>query len=323
MGHRRGHPGGRRQHRLTGKTPRELTLAIAEGIGQINLESAEEAEMLSAIAHGLGRAVPVALRVNPDVDARTHAKITTGRSENKFGVDIALAPALYARIATLPGLSPKGLAVHIGSQITEGVGAFAAAYRRLGELVVALRAQGLPVTRVDCGGGLGISYRDETPPSPAAFAGAIRAGLGHLDLELMVEPGRWIAGPAGVLLASVLLFYLGLAFAYFVLLPAMFAFLTTTVPEGVVMTTDISAYLSFVLVMGLASGIAFEVPVAVLVAMIFMHLKYDWRLLYFLLIPVCIMAVMMMVVLLPDTPVKKAYQSMARVRAALPSARRR
>ncbi len=188
-----------------GKTERELRLAIAEDIQQINLESAEEAEMLSGLATSLGRGMRVALRVNPDVDAKTHAKITTGKSENKFGVDIALAPALYAKICAMPGLEPVGLAVHIGSQITHGVGAYTAAYRRLGELVVALRAQGLPVPRVDCGGGLGIAYRDEQPASPDALAGAIHAGLGNLGLELMLEPGRWICGPAGVLLSRVVL----------------------------------------------------------------------------------------------------------------------
>lgn len=188
-----------------GKTLRELRLAIAEDIAQVNLESAEEAEMLSALAVSLGRSMRVALRVNPDVDARTHAKITTGKSENKFGVDIALAPALYARICALPGLEPVGLAVHIGSQITQGIAAFAAAYARLGELVAALRDQGLPVRRVDCGGGLGIAYRDEAPASPEAWAGAIARGLGGLGLELMLEPGRWISGPAGVLLSEVVL----------------------------------------------------------------------------------------------------------------------
>jgi len=204
-----------------GKTERELRLAIAEDISQVNLESAEEAEMLSALAVSLGRTMRVALRVNPDVDAKTHAKITTGTSENKFGVDFPLAPALYARIAALPGLEPVGLAVHIGSQITQGVGAYTAAYRRLGELVVALRAQGLPVPRVDCGGGLGISYRDEAPASPEALAGAIHAGLGNLGLELMLEPGRWICGPAGILLARVVIQKQGTARRFVVIDAAM------------------------------------------------------------------------------------------------------
>ncbi|WP_424810601.1 diaminopimelate decarboxylase [Roseococcus sp. YIM B11640] len=188
-----------------GKTEREMRLAIAEDILQINLESAEEAEMLSALAASLGRKARVALRVNPDVDAKTHAKITTGLSENKFGVPIALAPELYARLCALPGLDPVGLTVHIGSQIAQGVGSYRAAYQRLGQLVRELRAAGLPVQRVDCGGGLGIPYRDEVPGSPAALAGAIKAGLGDLGVKVMLEPGRWIAGPAGVLLSRVII----------------------------------------------------------------------------------------------------------------------
>jgi diaminopimelate decarboxylase len=187
-----------------GKTEGEMQAALAAGILQLNIESAEEAEMLSAVATAMNLRAPCALRVNPDVDARTHAKITTGLTENKFGVPIAMAPALYAKMAALPGLDPVGLAVHIGSQITQGAAAYAAAYRRLGELVRALRAQGLPVLRVDCGGGLGIPYRDEAPASPAALAGAIKAGLGDLGVRIMLEPGRWICGPAGVLLARVI-----------------------------------------------------------------------------------------------------------------------
>ncbi|MBV1795796.1 diaminopimelate decarboxylase [Siccirubricoccus sp. G192] len=188
-----------------GKTEREMRLALAEDILQINAESAEEIEALSALAAGMGRVARVALRVNPDVDAGTHAKITTGRSENKFGVAIADAPGLYARMAALPGIEPVGVAVHIGSQITSGMAPYRAAYTRLAELVRALRAAGLPVLRVDCGGGLGIPYRDEPAPLPEALAGAIKATLGDLGLPVMLEPGRWIAGPAGVLLASVVM----------------------------------------------------------------------------------------------------------------------
>jgi diaminopimelate decarboxylase len=188
-----------------GKTAAELRFAIAQGVGQINAESAEEVEMISAVATALGRTADVALRVNPDVDAKTHAKITTGRSENKFGVAIADAPALYARMAATPGVNPVGVAVHIGSQITAGMSAYATAYRALADLVHALRAQGLAVERVDCGGGLGIPYRHEPAPAPAALAGAIKGALGNLGVKLMVEPGRWISGPAGVLLASVII----------------------------------------------------------------------------------------------------------------------
>jgi diaminopimelate decarboxylase len=188
-----------------GKTAAELRFAIAHGIGQINAESAEEVAMISAAATALGRTADVALRVNPDVDAKTHAKITTGRSENKFGVAIEDAPDLYARMAATPGVNPVGVAVHIGSQITAGMSAYATAYRALADLVHGLRARGLKVERVDCGGGLGIPYRHEPAPSPAALAGAIRASLGNIGAKLMVEPGRWISGPAGVLLASVVI----------------------------------------------------------------------------------------------------------------------
>jgi diaminopimelate decarboxylase len=188
-----------------GKTMAELRFAIAQGIGQINAESAAEIAMIAAAADALNATVDVAIRVNPDVDAKTHAKITTGRSENKFGIAIADAPELYARMSATPGIRPAGIAVHIGSQITSGMSAYAAAYRALADLVRALRAAGHVVDRVDCGGGLGIPYRDEPAPSPAALAGAIRTTLGNLGVTLMVEPGRWIAGPAGVLLASVIL----------------------------------------------------------------------------------------------------------------------
>lgn len=188
-----------------GKAPREMRLALEEDIFQINIESAEEARMLNDIALGMGRRARCALRVNPDVDARTHAKITTGLTHNKFGVPIAMAPALYAEMSAMPGLEPVGLAVHIGSQITQGVASYAAAYQRLGDLVRELRAAGHSVTRVDCGGGLGIPYRDEIPASPDALAGAIRAGLGDLDVHIMLEPGRWICGPAGVLVTSVVI----------------------------------------------------------------------------------------------------------------------
>ena len=188
-----------------GKTAREIRLAVEEDIQQINAESVEEVEMISAIAAGMGRTARVALRVNPDVDAKTHAKITTGRSDNKFGIAIAEAPALYARMARMPGIRPVGVAVHIGSQITAGMAAYRAAYAHLADLVRTLLADGLPVERVDCGGGLGIPYRDEPAPSPEALAGAIAATLGPLGLPVMIEPGRWISGPAGVLLASVVL----------------------------------------------------------------------------------------------------------------------
>ena len=187
-----------------GKAEWELRLALEAGVGQINVESAEELEMLSGIAHGMGRTARVALRINPDVDARTHAKITTGRADNKFGIAYAAAPGLYAHAAGLPGVEPIGLALHIGSQILS-MAPYRAAYSRIAELVQALRASGFGVRMVDCGGGLGIGYRDQPAASPAAFAGAIRATLGGMDLSLAIEPGRWLVGSAGLLLTSVAL----------------------------------------------------------------------------------------------------------------------
>ncbi len=187
-----------------GKSAEELRAALDEGIAQVNVESAAELAMLSGIAAAMGRTAPVVLRINPDVDAGTHAKITTGLAENKFGIAYAEAAALYAHAATLPGLRPVGLALHIGSQIT-ALAPYRAAFARAAALVRDLRAAGQTVTRMDCGGGLGIGYRDEPGASPAAFAGALRAAFAGLDLHLMVEPGRWLVGPAGVLLASVVL----------------------------------------------------------------------------------------------------------------------
>ncbi len=172
-----------------GKSAADLRLALAAGVGQINAESAEELAMLSALASSMGRTARVALRINPDVDAGTHAKITTGRAGNKFGIAYDEAAALYAHATALPGLDPVGIALHIGSQI----------------LSMAPYRAGQRVQVVDCGGGLGIPYRNEPAASPAALAGAVRATLGGLDVRLATEPGRWLAGPAGVLLTSVVL----------------------------------------------------------------------------------------------------------------------
>jgi diaminopimelate decarboxylase len=187
-----------------GKSERELRLAVAENIAQINVESAEELDMLSALAAGMSRTANIALRVNPDVDAGTHHKITTGRAQDKFGIPWIDAVPLYNRAAALPGIRPIGIAVHIGSQVMS-LAPYRSAYGRVAELVRALRAAGQPVTVVDCGGGLGISYRNEPSPSPVALAGVIGTALRKLDVRIVVEPGRWLAGPAGVLLASVVL----------------------------------------------------------------------------------------------------------------------
>lgn len=187
-----------------GKSERELRLALAEDIGQINVESAEELAMLSALAASLGREARVALRVNPDVDAGTHAKISTGRAQDKFGIPHADAAALYAHAGTLPGIRPVGLATHIGSQILD-LAPYRAAFARMADLVRTLREQGQQVDVVDCGGGLGIPYRNQPAPSPAGLAAAIKGAFHNLDVRLALEPGRWLVGPAGVLLASVIL----------------------------------------------------------------------------------------------------------------------
>ncbi len=187
-----------------GKTADELALALDHGVGQFNVESAEELAMLSAVAAGRGQVARVALRINPDVDAGTHAKITTGRSDNKFGIAYTSAAALYAHAATLPGVRPIGISVHIGSQILSML-PFRAAFARVAELVRTLMADGHTVETVDCGGGLGVDYRGEAAPLPAALAGAMQHAFAGLDVRLAIEPGRWLLAPAGLLLASVVL----------------------------------------------------------------------------------------------------------------------
>jgi diaminopimelate decarboxylase len=187
-----------------GKTVPDLQAAVSAGIAQVNVESAEELDMLSGVANELGRPVRVALRINPDVDAGTHAKITTGRADNKFGIGLDEVPSLYARAAGLPGVQPAGLALHIGSQIA-AMAPYRAAYARAADMVRTLRAAGHAVHTLDCGGGLGIRYRDEPAGTPAAFAGAVAHAFGGMDLQLMIEPGRWLAGPSGLLLAGVVL----------------------------------------------------------------------------------------------------------------------
>ncbi|MFL5257687.1 MAG: diaminopimelate decarboxylase [Rhodopila sp.] len=187
-----------------GKSEQEMRLALSEDIGQINVESAEELDMLSALAGALGHTARVALRVNPDVDAGTNDKIATGRATDKFGIPYVDAVALYARAASLPGIEPVGLATHIGSQILD-LAPYRDAFARVADLVVALREKGLRVGTVDCGGGLGIGYRNEPTSSPSGLAAAMKGAFHNLDVRLIMEPGRWLVGPAGVLLASVVL----------------------------------------------------------------------------------------------------------------------
>jgi diaminopimelate decarboxylase len=187
-----------------GKTRADLTAALQAGIGQINVESAAELAMLSGIATGLGVTARIVLRMNPDVDAGTHAKITTGLAENKFGIAAADIVSLYAHAAALPGVDPQGIALHIGSQILSPA-PYAAAYAKAAAMVRALRAAGQTVSVLDLGGGLGIGYRDEPGISLSAFAEVVRREAGDLGVQLLLEPGRYLVGPAGLLLASVVL----------------------------------------------------------------------------------------------------------------------
>ena len=185
-----------------GKTHEELEAALAAGIHQINVESIPELRRLSEIAVARRQTARIALRVNPDIDAMTHAKIATGKKENKFGVDIEDAGEAYQLAADLPGIEPVGLAMHIGSQLVE-IGPFRRAFDRLAELVLELRAAGLPVNRLDLGGGLGIRYHGENPPEPAVYAELVRQVFGPLEVELAFEPGRVLCGPAGLVVARV------------------------------------------------------------------------------------------------------------------------
>ena len=187
-----------------GKTAVEMVAALDAGIGGFNLELEREGEVLSSLATGRGMRAPATLRINPDVDAHTHAKITTGTGDSKFGVPIDDALAIYQRLARLPGLDLHGLAVHIGSQITD-LGPLETAYRRIGELLLALRRGGHVITHVDLGGGLGVSYRGDRPGADVDAYGAMvtRVTRGW-DVCLLFEPGRFIAAPAGVLLTRVL-----------------------------------------------------------------------------------------------------------------------
>ena len=187
-----------------GKTLEELAQGLDRGIGQFNLELEAEGIALSEIAAARGQRAPCVLRVNPDVDAGTHAKISTGKAENKFGVAIADAPAIYARLAALPGLNLRGVASHIGSQLLS-VAPMEATYARIGQLVAELRAAEHTVDRVDLGGGLGVAYKAEDQPVwPADYGAMVARVTRDWDVELMFEPGRVIAGNAGVLLTKVL-----------------------------------------------------------------------------------------------------------------------
>lgn len=188
-----------------GKTADEMRVALEGGIRQFNVESEPEMQVLSDVAMSLGKVAPITVRVNPDVDAKTHAKISTGKKEDKFGIPISRAREVYATAATLPGLKVIGIDVHIGSQLTE-LEPFRLAYRKVAELTEQLRSDGHEITRLDLGGGLGIPYaRDNNaPPLPLEYGAMIKEEVGHLGCEIEIEPGRLISGNAGILVADVI-----------------------------------------------------------------------------------------------------------------------
>jgi diaminopimelate decarboxylase len=188
-----------------GKTERELALAVDEDILCVNVESEAELERLSAIAAAKGRTARISVRVNPDIDARTHRKIATGKAENKFGIPISRARAVYGQAAKLPGLKVTGVDMHIGSQITE-LQPFGDAFALLNDFVRTLRGDGHAVDHIDLGGGLGIPYRDdnEPPPHPEAYAAVVKKATRDLGCTLIFEPGRLLVGNAGILVTRVL-----------------------------------------------------------------------------------------------------------------------
>ncbi len=188
-----------------GKTGAEMKLALTEGVRQFNVESEEELLVLSAIAHNMDKVAPITIRVNPDVDAKTHEKIATGKAENKFGIPISRAREVYAKAASLPGIQVVGIDVHIGSQLTQLL-PFEEAYKKLADLTEMLRSDGHEIKRLDLGGGLGIPYgsKDGSPPTPKEYGQMIKRVLGHLNCEIEIEPGRLLVGNAGLLVSKVI-----------------------------------------------------------------------------------------------------------------------
>ncbi|MBA4209469.1 MAG: diaminopimelate decarboxylase [Parvibaculum sp.] len=188
-----------------GKTEVEMAFALETGIDRFNVESEPELELLSKLAAERGLVAHVAIRVNPDVDAKTHEKIATGKAENKFGISWKRAPAVYARARDLPGIEADGIDVHIGSQLT-ALEPFEAAFARVAAMVEALRQEGHAIAHIDLGGGLGIPYRgdNDIPPHPDEYAAMVKRTIGHLGCELTFEPGRLIAGNAGILVSRVI-----------------------------------------------------------------------------------------------------------------------
>lgn len=200
-----GVPASRIMFSGVGKTPAEMDLALEAGIYCFNVESEPELEVLNLRAVKAGKKAHVSFRINPDVDAKTHAKISTGKKENKFGISYQRARAVYAHAATLPGIDVGGIDMHIGSQITE-LQPFEDAFRLLRELVESLRGDGHTISHVDIGGGLGIPYKDDNnpPPLPDAYAHIVKNELKSLNCKIVTEPGRLIVGNAGILVTEVL-----------------------------------------------------------------------------------------------------------------------
>jgi diaminopimelate decarboxylase len=217
-----GIPAGKIVFAGVGKTADEMALALGDGLYQFNLESVAEAEMLSEVATALDRPAPVGFRINPDVAAGAHAKISTGAADSKFGVPIGEALAAYARAAELPGLDVRGVAVHIGSQLTS-LAPLEAAFRKLGTLIAALRAAGHRIDVADLGGGLGVPYDPSAPapPSPADYGAMIRRVAGGWGVRLVFEPGRLIVASAGVLLTRAIRIKPGAAHPFLVVDAAM------------------------------------------------------------------------------------------------------
>jgi diaminopimelate decarboxylase len=188
-----------------GKTLEEITLALQKGIRQFNVESDLELAQISEIASSMGKIAPIAIRINPDVDAQTHEKIATGKAENKFGIPLSRARKVYSKASKMPGISVVGIDLHIGSQLTD-LKPFEEAYQKLANLTQILRQDGHKIKRLDLGGGLGIPYdkNKSAPPLPVEYGKMVRKVLGHLECEIEIEPGRLIVGNAGILVSSVL-----------------------------------------------------------------------------------------------------------------------
>ena len=187
-----------------GKTADEMVAALNAGIGQFNIESEEEGRELAVIAETLGRRADAVLRINPDVDAQTNAKISTGKAENKFGLGLHQAQGIYARLAALPGLNMRGVALHIGSQLLN-LEPLETAFGKIGKLIADLRSAGHSITHVDLGGGLGVRYKDgDVPPHPDEYGAMVARATRGWNVQLMFEPGRVICGNAGVLVTKVI-----------------------------------------------------------------------------------------------------------------------